>query len=961
MTKRSLCRPAEPVRIDRPATLRKVRPLMPKTPAHQISRQHRFAGLLVLFAALGLSACHRSEQLTPQEYVARARQSIAAQKFQSAEVDLKSALQKEPKNAEARLLLATAYIGLKRGQDAESAIGNAEQFGAKPSETLLLRAKAYVLQREYPQVLKAIPAQIVGDPDRVADLTEVRADAQLALGLSKEAEASYDAVLKVHPKSLDSLFGKTRIDTGRGDLAGAMRQIDAALTIDPKSTIGLLLKGDLLLANKDSDGAIKSYQAAVDSAPDDEGARVAVASALIGAGKFDAAREQLAAVQKKSPNNPQANYLAALLEYRQGRNKEAFDAVQKVTAALPDYPPAVILTASIQYALGSLLQAETNAQAYLKAYPNSLYARKLLAAIYMKGKQPAKAFDVLQPVLGQPDLKDGQVYALAGSALGQLNQSAKALEYLAKAATLDPKDASIQTTYGANSLASGDIDRAINAFESVAKIDTGNSDAESLLIVSYMGKKEYQKAIDGAQALIKRDPKNPAFYNLLGGAYQAQQNLKAARENFERALAQNPGFAPAAINLAQMDLAAKQPADAKKHLTDALAHNDKDPDLLVRLADIELNEGHADAGTQWLETAVKRNPDLLGPKLLLARYLLQTHKPQRALAITSEAESGNSSNAELLALLAQSQADTGDRDAAVATYGRLAGLQPDAPRIQVEIARLEAADAHWGAAQAALAKALAMSPGFADADIALAEIDTQTGKFDEAGRIASELAKRPDTLIAAQIINGNIAMGQRRYDVAAKDYGDAYAAAKTVIVATKLHNALLHANRKGEADTLMTQWMNQYKRDPISRLYMASQAELAGDGKRAEDLYQQVLQIEPTNAIALNELALIYYAAKDSRALDYAERAYAQQPGNSAIGDTLGWILVDSGNVARGRPILEKVVKTTPDDSGARYHLAVALFKSGEKATARSNLQLALKGTDAFPGKEDARKLLNEL
>ena len=57
-----------------------------------------------------------------------------------------------------------------------------------------------------------------------------------------------------------------------------------------------------------------------------------------------------------------------------------------------------------------------------------------------------------------------------------------------------------------------------------------------------------------------------------------------------------------------------------------------------------------------------------------------------------------------------------------------------------------------------------------------------------------------------------------------------------------------------------------------------------------------MLQEQPRNALVLNNLAWASHQAKDNRrAREYAEKAYAVQPDNPVILDTLGWLLVDAG------------------------------------------------------------------
>ena len=916
--------------------------------------------LISLTVAL-LAGCGRTDPLTPEQHVQRAKSLLESNQMRAAEIELKTALQQDGRNVDAYLTLADVYLAIGKGRNAETELVQAEKVGAKSESTLGRRARAYLLQGQFDRVLKETVPDTVGDPQQVANILEVRGEAQHSLGKIAEAVSSYNSALMIRPNSISALYGKARIAAGQNDLKKSMELVEAGLAVSPQDAVGLLLKGDILLALSDVDGARKSYSDAIKFHSDNGAAHLALASALIVAKKYDAAEEQIALVKKVTPNLPSVNYLDAVLQFSRGKNQEAFDSIQKVLSALPDHPPSLILAGAIQYMLGSQLRAEIDTRKFLKRYPNNVFGRKLLAAILIKSNQPAKAFEALEPILARPDVNDPDVFALAGDALVENKQYLKAVEYLSKAAAINPTDSSIQTALGLGRLSIGDIDRAISTFESVVKIDTRNSSANTFLVLGYISKNEFQKAIDKTSEFIKADPNNAELYNLLGGVYLAKKDLDPARSSFEKALKLRPDLAPAAINLAKIDLFEKKPSDAKKRLTDVVDYDHKNVDALLALANIEFAEGHAEVGEHWLEVASRANPKLLGPIVLQIRYFLQRGEGQRAVKLARDAEADNPTNSELLALLAESQAASGDRNGAVSTYGRLAALNPQSPRIHLEIARLEIADGHTAAASSALVKALAIGPEFEEAQIALAQLDIRTGKYDEAREIASSLIKKQPRSATGFLLTGDAWMSQKKYDRATKAYEDAFAQEKSGAAASKLYLAMTQAGKAKDAEAMIAGWLTQHRMDKVARLYLAAAAQLAGNGKRAENFYQDVLKIDSNDVVALNELALIYSARKDFRAVELAERAYKLNPSSDSIGDTYAWILVESGNVARGREILEKIVATAPEYSEARYHLAVALFRSGNKARARSELTQALASINNFPQSDEAKKLLSEL
>ena len=108
----------------------------------------------------------------------------------------------------------------------------------------------------------------------------------------------------------------------------------------------------------------------------------------------------------------------------------------------------------------------------------------------------------------------------------------------------------------------------------------------------------------------------------------------------------------------------------------------------------------------------------------------------------------------------------------------------------------------------------------------------------------------------------------------------------------------------------------------------------------------------------MNNLAWSLYQEKDEAALDYAQRANKLAPDSPAVLDTLGWLLVEHGDTARGLPLLQRAAALAPQASDVRYHVVLAHLKGGDKAAARKELDLLLVSNKDYPKAAEARQLL---
>jgi tetratricopeptide (TPR) repeat protein len=131
--------------------------------------------------------------------------------------------------------------------------------------------------------------------------------------------------------------------------------------------------------------------------------------------------------------------------------------------------------------------------------------------------------------------------------------------------------------------------------------------------------------------------------------------------------------------------------------------------------------------------------------------------------------------------------------------------------------------------------------------------------------------------------------------------------------------------------------------------------------KAAIEQYQIILKQTPDFMPALNNLATAYQQEKNPLALEYAEKAYQLAPDSPAVLDTLGWILAEQGDTARGLPLLQKAASLAPEGAEIRYHLALALVKSGDKVKARQHLEQLLSAGKTFSNINEARTLLTQI
>jgi predicted Zn-dependent protease len=134
-----------------------------------------------------------------------------------------------------------------------------------------------------------------------------------------------------------------------------------------------------------------------------------------------------------------------------------------------------------------------------------------------------------------------------------------------------------------------------------------------------------------------------------------------------------------------------------------------------------------------------------------------------------------------------------------------------------------------------------------------------------------------------------------------------------------------------------------------------------GKNDRAIEQFEAVRSARPNDVLALNNLAWLYSRTGDARALTYGEKAHELAPQSPDVNDTLGWILVERGEVDRGLRLLKEAAAAAPAQAIVQYHYAVALSRAGKLEDAQIVLANIVANNGTSPEAADARKLLDQI
>lgn len=924
----------------------------------------------VLFSALcawvlvGATGCG---QKTPDELVEAAKTHIGRQDHKSAIVELKSAIQKTPNNAEARLLLGQAYLETGDYASAEKEFAKARELGAPADQLAPLHARLLLETGDHARLIAEIKPGPTLSQASLATIHAYRARAHLALGNREVAQSDLAEAERNDPQLPMTLLAKAVMAREEGQPGQAMALVDAALARDKTLRDALYFKANLSMREGKDGEALAVYRQITAINPREYLAHLSIAKLLMkqggtqGAeGALKEADAALKAAEAAVPGSPVVSYARAVFEYSRGNLSEANNAILRVLKLSPDHLPSLLIQAMISEGLGNFEQSRRNAERVWAQLPDNVDAARLVAAGRLRSNDMKGAEEILLPLQKKhPD--DVKVLALAAELHMRKRDYDKAMALLDRASAQQPASSQLLDLRVRGRLAKGEVNQAIAELQEAALSGHTRGRADLGLTLLHLQRKEFDQALAQTATLAKLFPDNPVILQLRAAAHLGKQDRKAARQALEQALSLQPGFFPAALSLARLDIEDKNPAAARKRFESILAQDKNNLRAMLALADLAAGQGKERESLQWLERAAQTDARAYAPRARLVQYHLANKRNKEALEIANALAQAAPDSAEAMALLANAQIAAGDAISGVASLEKALRFAPDSPELLYRLGMAQLAAKRPREAQVNLEKALAAEGGHVQALDALIQLDVAAKRPDLAlSRIRQIQARYPDSHIAYDR-EGAVQMALGKPALAIPAYRQALARGAQTGTLIMLHRALLATGNQAQADQELNRWLGAHPRDLAARAYFAEYKTLAGDHKAAIAQYEGLLRDTPDNPILLNNLAVLYQRTGDGRALATAQRALELAPQSATALDTVGWILVGQNQAAKGLELIRQALDKVPESDTIRYHYAVALAQTGQRDQARRELTRLVEGKRDFPELQEARALLHKL
>lgn len=616
------------------------------------------------------------------------------------------------------------------------------------------------------------------------------------------------------------------------------------------------------------------------------------------------------------PDRSTAYYHAALahsyedMATNYGRQEYVTRAVEEYKLALNADPNSSQLAtglAELYFRAGRVREAIQTAQELVKKDDNNLEAHKLLGRIYLRslGQEQQN-----QPATATPS---GQVLDLAIA------------EFL-KIVALEPKSLENHLLLGQLYTVKHDNAKAEAQFKAAQDIEPASEDVVLNLARLYAESGDLRRSSELLEAVPVSD-RTPKEEFTLGATYEQLKQPKKAIAAYQRSADMEPENLDAIRALGMVLLSDNQLDEALKQFKQLTDADPEDVAALNRISEIQRRQGKYEEALVTIRKARAKDPNSLeagyneGLLLdVLGRYdeAIAVYEKMTDLtthangAYTAEEKANRSIFLDRLGAVYHEQNKTTE---AIATYQKMIELGGDFAKrgYQGEVDTYRDAK-QFDQATDVCRKAVAANPNDRDLKLLLAWQLADTGKLDEGLTLANSLltGKPGDREVYLQI--------------------------------SQIQLRLKHWK---EAEDALTKAEPFATRDEDKANLFFQRGALAEREKKydqAEQLFHKVLEIDPNNAITLNNLGymLCDKTTRYTDALKYIRKAVELEPMNGAYLDSLGWAYLKLGQYEPAEDNLRKAVERNSTDPTVHDHLGDLYEKTGRIRLAAAQWEISV-------------------
>ncbi len=669
----------------------------------------RVLALCLGVSLLSLAGCEGTEE-REVKYFNKAQAYFDEDNFEKMQVELKNVLQINPKNINARYLMALAA---EKEQDWRKMFSNLSAVvEAKPDHyaAQLKLGKLLLFSKENDKASEKAELVLANEPNN-PDALALKATIHLSKKENAEAKALLNKVLEIEPGHYDASLLLIKMLGDEKNLTEAKQILENALAAHPDKLKLSLVKVNILMAEDKKEEAEILFQSLVQKFPENENLSFSLAKLYISEEKNDQAETVLRNLVAKLPEKDQPKFVLIDFLTRQRGVEQAEKEIDILISEAPDNFGFRFAKISlykdqpekIQQILESIIEddklgasginARNKLAKLLSLKEDKEQARELLEQVIELDSRNTEALLFRSSILIQEKDFDGALAdartvlrdnpesekALMLQAVAQLNTNKVELakQSLEKVLLVNPKNLSAIKDLARIKVAQKDEAGAIKLLENARTLFKDDQSISVMLIDLYGKNKHWEKAEGLAKGLLDSSDAKELPHYKLAQLYMGQQKFESAITEFQKILVTKPTAPDVLAGLVNSYLVLKQEQKAEKLLDNAVASNKDNAALLTMRAELYRQRKQLTDAERLFKRVIELKPKVeLGYNNLASIYLIQKQL-EKAILVYQQGLQALPENGNFLMQIAVLSTTAGDREKAIDAYEKLLKIAPD--------------------------------------------------------------------------------------------------------------------------------------------------------------------------------------------------------------------------------------------------------------------------------------------
>jgi tetratricopeptide (TPR) repeat protein len=659
--------------------------------------------------------------------------------------------------------------------------------------------------------------------------------------------------------------------------------------------------------------AISTYREALSRSPDDLRVIIPAVAALYNAREYDEADQILEDASRQNLYHPELSRLQLRSFLRHGQLDSASSVLEGLLDNDPDNQAACLSLALLKMQQDKFDEADELLTKLKVEDPNSLSVTAAQIQLKIRQGKPQEALKISDEIVDK--IRSVPAYILRARTYAMLDQPDKAIEDFEYAISIGPDNVEVWVARSDFYRSLGELGKASEDIQHALSFDSNNVHIQKRAVSLLLGSKD-PNDVRLARSIIDRslvsNPDDIEMRLFKARSFLAEGTVPAiekAEQIYQKITDDQPEISNAWVMLGEITLRQGQPGRAIDAALRGLVHNPNNKSLLLLKARAE----------------AVRSPILAIPTLKLLCEL-------------------NPIDVNAAMLLAETYVTIGESEKAVALLTKQLLTCNDSTRRKCNIALAVALYKNGNKEQAQKEFDSLLESEQNDSDPLLAQV-----RLFKNDKLWDQLKQK--------IVSW--------YENNPEDY-------RTPIIVAKDLVSVEDSHAQKISEDIVKLVLEKYPDNTEALSVLAILMEITDRSVESVDLYERILELEPENLIAINNLAWILCEreGKHQIAFELAQKGLMIAPDYLDLIDTRGVVYYRLGEFEKAVQDLSRCVElyplAAPSGVASRFHLARAFAKLGQKHKAIDSLNQALALESRIGGLSsadlaEAKQLLKQL